>query len=130
VTLVASTLIAVVAHNGWSWPLFAWGALLGPTWVLATIATTAYGMRYIARSTGTSGRDAAAAQERSRKRFMAVYPAYAALGLPWGIVSAALLIVWPDLAVTVYAALAVVLPLFALPRLLRRAATRSGQGAQ
>lgn len=61
---------------------------------------------------------------------MAVYPAYAALGLPWGILSAALLIAWPDLAATLYAALALVLPLVALPRLARRAAKHSGQGAQ
>jgi hypothetical protein len=58
---------------------------------------------------------------------MAVYPAYTTLGLPWGIVSASLLIVWPDLAVTIYAVLAVILPLAARPRLARRAAARSGQ---
>lgn len=130
VTLGASVLIALVGHNGWSWPLFAWGALLGPTWVLATAATTAYGMRYIARHTGASDSDVAAAQERSRKRFMAVYPAYAALGLPWGVVSAALLAIWPDLAATLYAVLAVVLPLAALPRIARRAAARSVRDAQ
>jgi hypothetical protein len=87
-------------------------------------------MRYIARETGTSAGDLAAAQERSRNRFVAVYPAYAALGLPWGIVSAALLSVWPDAAVTVFAVLAVVLPLAALPRIARRAASRGDQSPQ
>jgi hypothetical protein len=130
VALIPCTVIALVEDNGWSWPLFAWGALLGPTWALAAFALTRYGERYIARSTGASGGDVAAARKQSWETFKGLYPVYAVAGLPFGFVSAATLTVWADLAGTLYEALAVVLLLVALPRLARRAAARGGQGAQ
>lgn len=123
-TLFAAIVLAVVERQGWSWPLFAWGALLGPVWVGATIASTTYGMRYIAKQSGTGAAELSAAQERWRRRFLAVYPAYALMGLPWGIVSASIRSIWPDVAVTAYAVLGVGLPFALFPRLARRAAAR------
>lgn len=94
----------------WSWPLFLWGALAGPAWVVATVVAFRLSARYV-------GGDAA----RTTSRFATRYPVWAALGIPVGLLSAGFTTRWPDLVFTGYAVIAVLAPLVMLPKLRRTA---------
>ncbi|HWA65774.1 MAG TPA: hypothetical protein VG899_05325 [Mycobacteriales bacterium] len=90
----------------WSWPLFAWGVLAGPVWVVASAAAFRLAARYV----GGDG-------SRTVAKYAGRYPLWAATGLPVGVVSALLDTAWPDLVFTAYALLTLLAPLPMLPKL-------------
>ncbi|HVY09799.1 MAG TPA: hypothetical protein VHB18_06625 [Mycobacteriales bacterium] len=106
--IVASVLGAVLLGTGWSWPLFVWGVAIGPAWVAGTSAVYRYAGRYVL---GTSP---------PPSRFHVLYPAWAAMGVPFGVFSACFETAAPDVGLSGYAVIATLVPLVRLPRLRRR----------
>jgi hypothetical protein len=87
--------------------LLAWGAAMGPVWVSATMASYVLLGRY------------ATGETPPPSRYQRRYPAWALLGVPFGLLSALLGTVWPDAVLTAYVLLSVAIPLAALPSLRR-----------
>ena len=106
--IAASVVSAALLGTGWSWLLFGWGVLIGPLWVAAT--TGAY--RFAGRQVLGAAPPAS--------RLSAIYPAWAAMGIPFGVFSAAFGTAAPDAGLTIYAVIATVVPLARVPALRRR----------
>lgn len=94
----------------WSWWFFAWGVLVGPAWVIATMGAFRLSARYI----GGDGTE-------TTRRFARRYPVWAAAGIPFGVMSAVITSLWPDLVFSAYAVVSVLAPLAIVPRLRRTA---------
>lgn len=105
--IAASILGAVLVGTGWSWPLFGWGVLIGPLWVAGTAAIYRYAGRYVLGAPPLT-------------RFGALYPAWAAMGVPFGVGSAAFETAAPDVGLSIYAFLAMLLPLARMRGVRRR----------
>jgi hypothetical protein len=99
------------------WPLLAWGGALGPVWVATTMASYALLGRY------------ATGEAPPPSRYERHYPLWAAVGLPFGLLSAALGTVWPDAVFTAYVVVSFLVPLAALPT-LRRTFARGGDACE
>jgi hypothetical protein len=97
-----------------NWPLLAWGGALGPVWVAATMGSYELMARYATGGTPP------------QSKYQRYYPAWSLLGLPFGLLSAALSTVWPDAVLTTYVLLSVLIPLAALPSLRRTLAAAPG----
>jgi hypothetical protein len=90
-----------------NWPLLAWGGALGPVWVAATMASYELMGRYATGDTPP------------QSKYQRLYPIWSLLGLPFGLLSAAIGTVWPDAVLTAYVVLSLGIPLAALPSLRR-----------
>ena len=106
--VVASVVSATLLGTGWSWPLFVWGVAIGPLWVGATTAAYRFaGSKVLGEAPPAS-------------RLSAIYPAWACMGIPFGVFSAAFGTAAPDAGLTIYAAIATLLPLVRVPALRRQ----------
>jgi hypothetical protein len=115
--------VAVTLHRAWSWPLFVWGAALGPVasaW--AYFSLRAFSRNLIKRR--PAQRESLMARERTIwPKYRATYAGMVLLGIGLGIISAASRNPLGDAAFTAMWVLAGVLPpLIAWPMLMRRAA--------
>jgi hypothetical protein len=113
ICIASSVVFAVLVGDGWSWPLFVWGLASGPLWIAATYGVYRFAGRQVLGATPPPS------------RFQALYPAWSAMGIPFGVFSASIGSPAPDLGLTVYAFFATILPLAFVPRLRRRQAAHS-----
>ncbi len=116
--LFASTGFVLTVGDGWSWPLFLWGALLGPVGVLIAHSTTIVAKSYLRPkqeeipSTGAPRRDAIPPARL----------ATALMGLPIGAIAASSGSAAPDILMTVGLVAMTALPMAMLPAMKRKAA--------
>jgi uncharacterized membrane protein YfcA len=107
--------------NDWSWPLFVWGALIGPFQVvLANVLTERLAIASIRPQEFETG--TIVAERRARWRRQRVnYVAAMVVGLAIGVLSARLPSAWPDSLYTAWATIfGLVLPWAAYPQIKRR----------
>ena len=116
VVIGACIVLAVVAGSGWSWPLFIWGAILGP---LAMIANR-FILRVSARYLDAPPDKVEEVNRRNRERSRTTYPIVFGMSIAFGIAAAGLESVWVDVLFTVITLVSVGLPLLMLPLLKRR----------
>lgn len=115
--LLAAVGYAEFIGTGWSWPLFLWGAALGPVQVFAIRRVLDVGMRVVAFSPEQI-RDG---RRRSWKRYLPTYISLTGIGIAVGIISASAEDAFADVGFTIMGVLGVLLPLLMLPALARKA---------
>jgi hypothetical protein len=111
--------------SDWSWPLFVWGALIGPVQVVvASVLTERLAIASIRPQRFEAG--VIVAERRARWRRQRVNYAGALLvGLAVGVLSARLTSPWPDSIYTAWAVMVgLALPLAAYPHVKRRLDTQ------
>ena len=118
VILLAAVGFVLTVGDGWSWPLFLWGALSGPAGVLVAQSTVVIAKRYLRPTPGEIERSEAVRREVVRPARMTTY----LMGLPFGAIAASTGSAAPDVLATVGLVVMGVLPLAMLPSLKRRAA--------
>jgi hypothetical protein len=95
--LGAAAVLAAIVGSGWSWLLFAWGAVLG--------VVGAAGNEFLVKVLVTVARPDADGLRRMRSRRhdqrLLVYPASLGTGLAVGTIAAASQDAWPDVLMTV-----------------------------
>jgi len=123
VIIGSSTFAAIVLNRGWSWPLFAWGAAVGPIWSAgAFYSTKAFTRKVLARVPAGQREGIAALDEGLWARNRATYAGTALLGIGVGIFAAGVHAPAVDIGFTVLWLVGGVLPVLVLtPALLRRA---------
>jgi len=112
----ACVVLAVVAGSGWSWPLFIWGAALGPLVMTANWFTVHITARYLELPPDKVRE----LERRDRERRRTTYPMVVGMMLGIGIAAAGLESAGIDVLFTVMAVVSAGLPLLMLPLLKRR----------
>jgi hypothetical protein len=111
VVLACASVVAATVGTGWSWPLFIWGAALGPL----SIAVTALMGRLAIRSQALSADRVASVRERMTARNWSVNPTVVASAVSIAILGAAFDTVWADVIMTVVIVLSnIAIPLVVL----------------
>jgi hypothetical protein len=122
--LVATVGFVLTVGDGWSWPLFVWGAALGPVGVLAAQGTVLLGKRYLRPSPEEIQRNEALRRDVIRPaRWSTMF-----MGLPLGAMAASTGSAALDVLLTVGLVLMTLLPLAMLPSLKRKAARATRPG--
>jgi hypothetical protein len=94
--LVFASVLAAIVGTGWSWPLFIWGAALGPL----SIATTWLFLQVAMRSQLLAADRVATARQRMRARSWSVNPTVVLFAVSIAILGAAFDSIWPDVLMT------------------------------
>jgi hypothetical protein len=129
VIIASATLVAVAVNRTWSWPLFIWGAVMGPVAVACSYyATKMFGRTLMQRLRDDAEREALASRMHAvGRRYAATYTGLLLVALGAGILSGGLRNPSPDIAFTTIWILAGVFPsVIARSILLRRLAAQSG----
>jgi hypothetical protein len=122
VILLAAVVFVFTVGDGWSWPLFLWGASLGPVGVLASKGTELLGKRYLCPSPEEIQRNEALRRDVIRPaRWYTMF-----MGVPLGAMAASTGSAALDVLLTVGLVLVTLLPLAILPSLKRKAARATG----
>jgi hypothetical protein len=124
-TLLAAGSFVLLVGDGWSWPLFVWGALLGPLSVLGAVATSVVATWYLRPTPAELERRDAARRDLIR-------PARVSgtlMGLPFGAIAASTGSAAPDVLLSVGLVVTTLLPLAILPALKRRS-SHASDGAE
>jgi hypothetical protein len=123
-TLASAVLGGLLVGTGWSWPLFAWGAVVAIGSAVASRAVQKVGYSSLGLAMEADSPQVHRLKERNR----AVYPPAVLSFLGVAIFGAAIVNPWPDIALTIYVVLTgIVLPLAMLPSIKRRAAVASAR---
>jgi hypothetical protein len=121
VAVGAAALLATTLYRDWSWPLFAWGVLLGPVAsAYAYLSTQSFARRMARRAPGP----AEAIRQRQSNlwvRFRGVYAGLVLFGVAVGVVSGGLDSPAPDVVFTlIWLLVGVLMPLIAFRLIVRR----------
>jgi hypothetical protein len=115
--IFACSLLALGVGHHWSWGLFAWGIAAG----LLAIACYEAMFRLIVVVSRAPAAEVADASRELKPRRQTLFPLFGAYGLAFGIASAGLASIWPDLFWTALVILSeVVFPLALYPFIKRR----------
>jgi hypothetical protein len=110
--LLGACVLAALTGGHWSWPLFAWGALLGPLAAYCSYLASGIAYATLKQATGAPDELYQAMMARREARFVPMLVSFIVDGLAAGIASAGLRTAWPDvLATVVLFGFAVLLPL-------------------
>ena len=126
VIVASAVVLAVTLHRSWSWPLFVWGAVLGPVASAWAFYTTKAFARGLMKQATTEKEELRAREQALWPKYRATYAATVLIGIGIGILAAGMHNPLPDWAFTAMWVLVGVLPpLIAYPVIKRRVAAGS-----
>jgi len=110
--LLAACVLIGATGGHWSWPLFAWGSLVGPIAAYGSYLASGIGFATLKQATGAPDELYQLMMARREARFVPMLVSFTVDGIAAGIASAGLGNAWPDVLVTIaLVGFAVLLPL-------------------
>jgi hypothetical protein len=123
--LIVAVAAALGSSHQWSWPLFVWGILIGPLWLVCAWTLTDLLAAAAVKPSGVPAPQRASIRRDRWRRWRVGYAAFCLCAIGIATISAGLHTIWPDLLfTTAFLTLGLLLPLATYPRVKRRLASR------